>query len=62
MDAQLSGSIRTDGWMDEVFGVHVRVVGAGLFSVALRFPAAVAVDQLGQVGRLLGVACDEFVF
>lgn len=39
-----------DGWTDEwTAGVHVGVVGAGLLSVTLRFPAAVAVDQLCQV-------------
>ena len=40
---------------------HIRVVGAGLLPVALRLPAAVAVDELRQVGRLLGVARDELV-
>lgn len=27
----------------------------------LRLPAAVAVDQLCQIGRLLGVSCDKLV-
>lgn len=29
--------------------------------MALGLPATVAVDQLRQVGRLLGVSCDELV-
>lgn len=40
---------------------HIRVIGAGFLPVALRLPAAVAVDQLRQVGRLLGVSGDELV-
>lgn len=44
-----------------VFISHVRVVRAGLFAVPLRLPAAVAVDELRQIGRLLGVPRDELV-
>lgn len=40
---------------------HIRVIGAGFLPVALGLPAAVAVDQLCQVGRLLGVSGDELV-
>lgn len=40
---------------------HIGVVGAGFLPVALGLPAAVAVDQLRQVGRLLGVSGDELV-
>lgn len=40
---------------------HIRVIRAGFLPVALGLPAAVAVDQLRQVGRLLGVSGDELV-
>lgn len=45
-------------WSDVI---HVGVVGAGLLSVSFGLPAAVAVDELRQVGRFLGVAGDELV-
>lgn len=41
--------------------LHVRVLRAGLLAVALRPPALVAVDELGEEGGLLGVARDELV-
>lgn len=41
--------------------LHIRVIRAGFFAVPLRLPAAVAVDQLCQIGCLLGVPCDELV-
>lgn len=40
---------------------HIRVVRAGFLPVPLGLPAAVAVNQLCQIGRLLGVSCDELV-
>lgn len=50
--------ICTSRWMDDI---HVRIIRAGLVTVAFRFPAAVSVNKLCQIGRFLGVARDEFV-
>lgn len=40
---------------------RVGVLGAGVLLALLGLPALVAVDELRQVGRLLGVADDELV-
>lgn len=41
--------------------IHVRIIRAGLVTMAFGFPAAVSVNKLCQIGRFLGVARDEFV-
>lgn len=67
---QLAVWARPDGWGERpdrallpVLGVpvNVGVLGAGLLAMPLRLPALIAVDELREEGRLLGIARNELV-